>query len=198
MLKRLTDIIISLLGILLLSPLLIVISVFVAADSRGPVFFRQRRVGRSGREFALLKFRTMYVNSERAGLLTVGGKDPRITKAGVFLRKYKIDELPQLFNVLFGTMSLVGPRPEVKKYVDLYTPAQREVLSVKPGITDLASLAYFEENELLARSAEPEKTYINEVMPAKLELNRKYIAEQGFFTDLKIIARTVRRIFTSS
>src|SRR5207342_2695620 len=183
MLKRLTDIVVSFAGILLLSPLLIGISIYVATDSRGPVFFLQKRVGRFGREFRLWKFRTMHVNSDRAGLLTVGGNDPRITKAGLFLRKYKIDELPQLFNVLSGSMSLVGPRPEVKKYVDLYTPAQKEVLNVKPGITDYASLAYFEENELLAKSQEPELTYIAEIMPAKLELNRKYIEQQGFFTD---------------
>jgi lipopolysaccharide/colanic/teichoic acid biosynthesis glycosyltransferase len=198
MLKRLTDIIFSLVGLILLSPLLLLIAAYVAVDSRGPVLYRQKRIGLRGKEFTLLKFRTMRVNSDRAGLLTVGGKDPRITRAGILLRKYKIDELPQLFNVLGGSMSLVGPRPEVKKYVDLYSPSQREVLSVKPGITDYASLIYFEENELLAKSDQPELTYINEIMPAKLELNRKYIAEKSFVTDMKIIGSTVRRIFKRS
>lgn len=137
----------------------------------------------------------MYLNADKKGLLTVGGRDPRITPVGYFLRKYKLDELPQLFNVLIGTMSLVGPRPEVRKYVDLYTEEQKKVLSVKPGITDYASLDYINENELLAKSPHPEQTYIKEVMPAKLKLNMKYIHEANFATDLKIIFRTIGKVF---
>lgn len=138
----------------------------------------------------------MAVNSDQKGLLTVGGRDPRITKAGYYLRKYKIDELPQLFNVLVGNMSLVGPRPEVRKFVALYNAEQKKVLDIKPGITDYASLEYFNENDLLAASANPEQTYISEVMPAKLALNNKYIREQSFFTDIKIVLRTIQRIIS--
>jgi lipopolysaccharide/colanic/teichoic acid biosynthesis glycosyltransferase len=136
----------------------------------------------------------MVPDADKKGLLTVGGRDPRITRAGYFLRKYKLDELPQLINVLLGDMSLVGPRPEVRKYVDLYTAEQRQVLSVRPGITDYASLEYFEENELLAKSENPEETYICEVMPAKLKLNARYIKDVSFLTDIKIIMRTILRI----
>jgi lipopolysaccharide/colanic/teichoic acid biosynthesis glycosyltransferase len=136
----------------------------------------------------------MYPDADKKGLLTVGGRDPRITRLGYYLRKFKLDELPQLLNVLNGSMSLVGPRPEVKKYVDLYTPEQRQVLNVRPGITDYASLEYFSENELLAASNDPEKTYIEEVMPAKLELNKKYINEAGLITDLRIIFRTLGKV----
>ncbi|HET6992606.1 MAG TPA: sugar transferase, partial [Bacteroidia bacterium] len=142
----------------------------------------------------LWKFRTMKTDSDKKGLLTVGGRDPRITRLGYYLRKYKIDELPQLINVLTGDMSLVGPRPEVRKYVDMYTPDQLQVLDVQPGITDYASIEYSNENELLAKSADPEKTYIEEVMPAKLKLNMKYISEKSFGTDLKIIFRTIGKI----
>jgi lipopolysaccharide/colanic/teichoic acid biosynthesis glycosyltransferase len=136
----------------------------------------------------------MYVNADKKGLLTVGGRDSRITRIGYYLRKYKLDELPQLLNVFFGTMSLVGPRPEVRKYVDLYTIEQAKILEVKPGITDYASLEYFDENELLAKSQEPEKTYIEEIMPAKLKLNAKYIEELGLLTDIRIILKTLKRI----
>lgn len=198
MLKRLFDLVAAAAGIVIVSPLLLIISVVVTLESRGGVFYKQKRVGRYGREFTLLKFRTMRLESDRSGLLTVGSRDPRITRTGIFLRKYKLDELPQLFNVLYGSMSLVGPRPEVKKYVDLYNDEQRKVLNVKPGITDLASLEYFEENDLLAESPEPELTYIREIMPAKLELNRKYIETQGLITDMKIILKTVGRIFKKS
>ncbi len=193
--KRLLDISASLLGLLLLSPLLLLIALFVGLGSRGGVFYRQIRVGRYNKDFLLLKFRTMHSGADRQGLLTVGGRDPRVTRTGYYLRKYKLDELPQLLNVLFGSMSLVGPRPEVRRYVDLYTEEQRRVLDVKPGITDYASLAYFSENELLAASADPEQTYIREIMPAKLLLNMKYISEAGFITDVKIIWKTVLRIF---
>jgi lipopolysaccharide/colanic/teichoic acid biosynthesis glycosyltransferase len=196
MLKRLFDIFFSLLGLIILFPFFIIIAAFVGLTSNGGVFYLQSRVGKNGKDFKLFKFRTMYTDADKKGLLTVGGRDPRITPVGFYLRKYKLDELPQLLNVLFGSMSLVGPRPEVRKYVDLYTSQQKEILLVKPGITDYASLEYFSENELLAQSADPELTYISEVMPAKLELNRKYILEAGLVTDLKIIFRTIRRIFS--
>ena len=138
----------------------------------------------------------MRTGADKDGLLTVGGRDPRVTRVGYYLRKYKVDELPQLLNVFFGSMSIVGPRPEVRKYVNLYTEAQTQVLTVKPGITDYASLEYFSENDLLAKSNDPEKTYIEQIMPAKLELNKKYIADSGFFTDLKIILRTLAKIIS--
>ena len=197
MLKRLFDILCSFTGLLLLSPLLILVSLWVGLGSRGGVFYRQTRVGKNNTDFKLFKFRTMYTGADKKGLLTVGGRDPRITPAGYYLRRYKLDELPQLLNVLFGSMSLVGPRPEVRKYVALYNEEQKKVLLVKPGITDYASLEYFSENDLLAASPDPEKTYIEEVMPAKLALNKKYISEAGLSTDLKIIFRTVKRIFAS-
>jgi len=194
MLKRCFDICAAAVGLLLLSPLLLAIAVWVKFDSPGPVFYRQVRVGKGGRDFHLWKFRSMRPDADKLGLLTVGGRDPRITRSGYFIRKYKIDELPQLFNVISGDMSLVGPRPEVRRYVDLYSAEQRQVLNARPGITDYASIEYRNENELLAASADPEFTYIHEVMPAKLKLNMKYIREQGLGTDLKIILRTLHRI----
>lgn len=154
----------------------------------------QKRVGKNNQDFTIYKFRTMRTGSDKKGLLTVGGHDSRITDVGYFLRKYKLDELPQLFNVLFGTMSLVGPRPEVRKYVDLYNDEQKKILLVKPGITDYASLEYFSENELLGKSQNPEETYINEIMPAKLELNKRYVSKAGLMTDLRIIGKTLKRI----
>lgn len=188
---RLFDIIFSLLGLVILSPLLIIIAIWIKIDSRGPVLYRQTRVGMNGIDFGLLKFRSMRVNADKAGLLTVGGRDSRITNAGYYLRKYKIDELPQLFNVLVGDMSLVGPRPEVRKYVDLYTESQKKILLVKPGITDMASIAYKKENELLARSPDPEKTYITEIMPEKIKLNMIYIEDPGIIHYFKIIFQTI-------
>jgi lipopolysaccharide/colanic/teichoic acid biosynthesis glycosyltransferase len=195
MLKRCFDIFFSLLGIIILSPLLIVIALTVALTSRGGAFYRQERVGKNGKIFRLLKFRTMRPLADREGQITIGGRDSRITGTGYFLRRYKLDELPQLFNVLSGSMSLVGPRPEVPRYVAMYSEEQKKVLEVRPGITDYASLEYFHENELLGRSRNPEETYVNEVMPAKLALNLRYINEAGLMTDLKIIARTLARIF---
>jgi len=194
MLKRLFDIVFSLIGIALLSPLIILIALLVGLSSKGGVFFVQSWVGKNNKDFKLFKFRTMHTGADKKGLLTVGGRDPRVTGVGYYLRKYKLDELPQLFNVLFGSMSFVGPRPEVRKYVALYNDEQRRVLNIKPGITDYASLEYFSENDLLAKSANPEQTYIQEIMPAKLALNSKYIAEQGLLTDLRIILRTLRKI----
>lgn len=194
MLKRLFDIFISLIGLICLLPFLLLIMILISIDSRGGVFYLQTRVGINNKDFRLFKFRTMHVNADKKGLLTVGGRDSRITRIGYYLRKYKLDELPQLLNVFFGTMSLVGPRPEVRKYVDLYTIEQAKILEVKPGITDYASLEYFDENELLAKSQEPEKTYVEEIMPAKLKLNAKYIEELGLLTDIRIILKTLKRI----
>lgn len=196
MLKRLFDITCSFIGLLLLSPLFFVIAAWILTDSRGGVFYRQVRVGQYGRDFRLFKFRSMRPGSDKKGLLTVGGRDNRITRSGYFLRRYKLDELPQLINVLTGDMSLVGPRPEVRKYVDLYTEEQKKVLLARPGITDYASIEYARENDLLAQSSDPEKTYIEEIMPAKLLLNLKYINEQGLGTDLKIIFKTFGKILS--
>ena len=194
MLKRFFDIICSLIGIILLLPFFIVVSLLIIINSGFPVFYIQPRVGKNNRNFKLLKFRSMQADADEKGLLTVGGRDSRVTSIGYYLRKYKLDELPQLFNVLVGTMSLVGPRPEVNKYVDLYSEQQLQVLNVKPGITDLASLEFINENELLAQSSNPEDTYINKIMPEKLALNLKYIAQQSFATDIKIIFNTLFKI----
>lgn len=192
--KRLFDLIICLPAVFLLLPVFILIAIWIKLDSHGPVFYLQERIGLNRIPFRIFKFRTMRINADQQGLLTVGGRDPRVTASGYYLRKFKLDELPQLINVVIGNMSLVGPRPEVKKYVDLYSQTQMKVLTVKPGITDYASIAYSDENELLARSANPEKTYIEEVMPAKLQLNLKYIEEQGVLTDLRIIFQTIQKI----
>jgi lipopolysaccharide/colanic/teichoic acid biosynthesis glycosyltransferase len=192
--KRAFDILTSLIGLLILAPFLMVISILVGISSPGGIFYRQLRVGKNGIDFRLWKFRTMRPDSDKKGLLTVGGRDSRVTGIGYYLRKYKLDEFPQLLNVLIGDMSLVGPRPEVRKYVALYTTEQQRVLLVQPGITDYASIEYSNENELLAKSTDPEKTYIEEIMPAKLNLNMKYINEMGIATDLKIIFRTIGKI----
>lgn len=195
MIKRLFDILASLIGIIILSPALIVIALLVVIDSRGGIFYKQIRVGKGEKDFKLFKFRTMYSNSDKKGLLTVGMKDNRITKIGYYLRKYKVDELPQLLNVLLGDMSIVGPRPEVPKYVAMYNAEQKKVLNVKPGITDYASIEYANENEILAKALNPEEEYINVIMPAKLKLNLKYINEMGLSTDLGIIFKTIGKIF---
>lgn len=194
MLKRTFDIIVSLILLCLLSPLLLIIVVAVALTSPGGPFFRQVRIGMAGREFALLKFRSMRPGSEAQGQLTIGGRDPRVTTVGYWLRKTKLDELPQLINVLLGHMSLVGPRPEVPRYVKLYTAQQREVLRVRPGITGMASIDYIDENEMLARAADPEKTYIEQVMPAKLALDLRYVHEQSMALDLRILGATAGKV----
>ena len=194
MAKRLFDILGSLLAVLLLSPVLVVIIIAVSSGSPGGPFFRQVRVGREGRHFRLLKVRTMRPGSESQGQSTVGARDPRITGVGHVLRRSKLDELPQLLNILWGDMSIVGPRPEVPKYVALYTNEQRAVLDVRPGLSSLASIAYINENEILGRSSDPERTYIEEVMPAKLALDLRYVREKSLLMDLAIIAATVRRI----
>jgi len=186
--------IICLAGIVCVSPILIIALVCIVIEDGYPIFFKQERIGKNSMPFMLYKFRSMRVNSDRSGTLTVGMKDSRITKIGVFIRKYKLDEFPQFINVLFGTMSVVGPRPEVREFVELYTQEQRKVLNVKPGITDYASLEYFNENEILAQSSDPKKTYIEEVMPHKILINQKYLINPSFGHDLKIIAKTIKRI----
>lgn len=189
--KRLFDIVCSFFGLVILSPLFIFLSLWVGLSSRGGVFYKQQRVGLNGRDFTLYKFRSMATGSDKKGLLTVGGKDNRITKAGYFIRKYKLDELPQLFNVFKGDMSFVGPRPEVRKYVDMYSEKQRRVLSVRPGITDIASMKYRNENDFLAKAENPEQYYIDVIMPDKLALNLNYIDTRNFFRDIKLIFRTI-------
>ena len=178
----------------MLLPFFVIVSLLIIVNSGFPVFYFQTRVGKNSKNFNLIKFRTMYADADKKGLLTVGGRDSRVTTIGYFLRKYKIDELPQLINVLVGSMSLVGPRPEVSKYVALYNTQQLQVLNVKPGITDLASLEFINENELLAQSSNPEETYIQNIMPQKLALNLKYINQQSFGTDVKIILKTLFKI----
>ena len=192
---RLSDIIFSLTGLILLSPLFLLIAIFIKLDSRGPVIYTQKRVGKQGIDFNLYKFRTMFKSSDRKQLITVGLRDPRITKSGNFLRKYKLDELPQLMNVLMGDMSIVGPRPEVRKYTEMYVPSQYMiVLSVKPGITDIASIEYSGENELLSDKDDPERFYVDEVMPAKIRLNMIYLEKPTFPNYLRIIFRTIVKI----
>lgn len=191
---RFFDIVFSLIGLLILLPFFFIISILILISSKGPIFFLQARVGFKGEDFKLFKFRTMHVDADKKGLLTIGGRDSRITSIGFFLRKYKLDELPQLLNVLFGSMSLVGPRPEVRKYVELYTIEQKKVLDVKPGITDYASLEYFNENELLSKSSNPEETYINEIMPAKIELNKRFIQNRSVKSYFSIIFKTFSKI----
>jgi lipopolysaccharide/colanic/teichoic acid biosynthesis glycosyltransferase len=190
MIIRIFDLVFSFLGIILLSPLFLIISIFILIDSKGGVFYKQIRVGKDNIDFTLLKFRTMVSDSDKKGLLTIGAKDNRITKIGFFLRKYKLDELPQLINVLKGEMSFVGPRPEVRKYVNLYSDYQIKVLSVRPGITDISSIKFFNENEILAKSDNPEKTYIDEIMPYKIELNFEYINNFCTKSYFRIIVKT--------
>lgn len=194
--KRAFDIIISLSGITLLSPMLMYIAMRVKYDSKGNIFYKQKRVGHNGREFYLYKFRTMYNGSDAHSLLTYGCTDNRITSFGAFLRKNKLDELPQLYNVLRGEMSIVGPRPEVKKYVDLYDKNQQSVLKVKPGITDMASITFINENDLLAAHAEPERYYIEYIMPEKIRLNQVYITSPSVTNYFKIIGLTIKKIAT--
>jgi lipopolysaccharide/colanic/teichoic acid biosynthesis glycosyltransferase len=194
MLKRAFDILFSIAGLAVLMPVLVGLSLMVVFDSKGPVFYKQVRVGRNNSDFKLFKFRTMHINADKLGLLTVGSRDPRVTKVGYWLRKYKLDELPQLINVLIGNMSLVGPRPEVRKYVAMYDMNQKKVLTVKPGITDWASIQFSNENEVLAKSLIPEQTYTEEIMPKKLQLNLEYIHRNNIYIDLKIILFTLKKI----
>ena len=191
---RFFDFVLSLVGLVILAPVFIVLAVWIKIDSVGPVFYKQIRVGQNGKDFGLFKFRSMVVDADKKGLITVGGRDPRITRSGYFIRKYKLDELPQLINVLVGDMSLVGPRPEVRKYVELYDDEQNKVLSVKPGITDYASIEYMDENEILGKSTDPEKIYIEEIMPEKIKYNMKYIKNRSLIEYFKIIFLTVLKI----
>ena len=194
MLKRIFDITLSLILLSIFFPFGLLISTWILIESSGGVFYKQARIGQKGIPFKMFKFRSMRQNSDKLGQLTVGMRDPRITRSGYFIRKYKLDEFPQFINVLKGDMSIVGPRPEVKEFVDLYTDEQRKILNVKPGITDYASLEYFKENELLGLSDDPRKTYIDEIMPAKIELNMKYIQHPGLLNDIKIMWRTFLKI----
>ena len=190
-LKRAMDVLIAGAALLVLWPVLLAIAAAVVIDDPGPVFYRQVRVGRGGRPFRIFKFRTMVVDADKKGLQITVGRDSRITRVGAFLRKTKLDELAQLLNVLAGQMSFVGPRPEVQKYVDLYTPYQRQVLLVRPGITDYASIAYRNESDLLAGADDPERMYIDTIMPAKIELNMKYLREISPTADIRLIIGTI-------
>lgn len=192
--KRLFDFIASGLGLIVLSPLFAVLAVWIKADSKGPVFYRQTRVGRNNRDFRLYKFRSMRPDSDRLGLITVGGHDPRVTRSGYYIRKYKLDEFPQLINVFIGDMSLVGPRPEVRKYVDMYTPEQMRVLTVRPGITSLASIRYRNENDILAAAVDPDRCYIEQVMPDKLAIDLEYVDRATLWNDIRLIFSTFREI----
>lgn len=187
---RFFDILFSFLGLIALSPLFIVLYVLIRLESKGGGFYSQERVGRNGVPFRLYKFRSMRVGSDRKGLITVGERDNRITRTGLFIRKYKLDELPQLWNVLKGDMSLVGPRPEVEKYTRLYTPEQRHVLSVRPGVTDWASIEYVDENRILGAAADPDRAYVEEIMPAKIALNMRYILHPTVGEYFRIIFAT--------
>ena len=188
---RFFDFIFSLLGIILLSPVLFVLYVAIRLESKGGGFYKQLRVGRGGTDFYVYKFRSMRIGADKQGLITVGGRDPRITQIGYFIRKYKLDELPQLFNVLKGDMSLVGPRPEVRKYVDLYTDEQRKVLSVRPGITDYASIEYVDENIILGQADDADRAYIEQILPDKIRYNMKYINHRSVKEYFKIIFLTI-------
>jgi lipopolysaccharide/colanic/teichoic acid biosynthesis glycosyltransferase len=187
---RFFDILFSLMGIIILFPFFILIYLLIVIESRGSGFYLQNRVGKNGVNFVLYKFRSMRVGADKKGLITIGGRDPRLTKIGFMLRKFKLDELPQLFNVLKGDMSLVGPRPEVRKYVDLYTSEQLKVLQVRPGLTDYASIEYVDESMILGRASNPEKLYVSEIMPHKIQLNLKYSQNQSIKEYFRVIILT--------
>lgn len=191
---RILDVIISLVGIILLAPLFIIAAIWIKLDSPGTVIFSQSRVGRYGIPFNMFKFRSMAGGADRSGLLTIGETDNRITRSGAFLRRYKIDELPQLFNVLIGDMSIVGPRPEVQRFVNIYTHEQQKILSVRPGITDMASIVYSNESDILSRQANPEQYYIDCIMPEKIRLNQVFISSPGVSNYFRIIFLTIKKI----
>ncbi len=195
---RFFDILFSLIGLILLSPLLVIVYAFIVLESKGGGFYEQKRVGLNGIEFKLYKFRSMVVGSDKKSLITIGGNDSRITKTGLFVRKFKIDELPQLYNVLIGDMSLVGPRPEVRKYVDLYTKEQNRIFNVKPGITDWASIIYSNENDILEKSDNPEQTYIQQIIPDKIKYNLIFINNYGTYEYFRIIICTLLKIINSN
>lgn len=191
---RFLDILFSIIGLLILSPLFLLIYIFIRLESKGGGFYSQVRVGKGGKDFKLFKFRSMRIGADKKGLITIGGRDSRITRIGYFIRKYKLDELPQLVNVLIGDMSLVGPRPEVRKYVDMYNAEQRKVLSVQPGITDYASIEYVDENVILGNASDPDKAYIERIMPDKIKYNMKYINHRSVKEYIKIIILTIWNI----
>ena len=188
--KRLFDIIASGLGLIVLSPLFLILAIWIKLDSKGPVFYRQVRVGRYNKDFRIFKFRSMQVGSDKGSLVTIGGRDPRVTRSGYWIRKFKLDELPQLINVFIGDMSLVGPRPEVRHYVDYWTPEQMHVLDVRPGITDPASIKFRNENELMEQAEDPEKFYIEVIMQEKINLYLEYVNHHSFFGDIGLIFKT--------
>jgi lipopolysaccharide/colanic/teichoic acid biosynthesis glycosyltransferase len=188
--KRLFDILLSGLGLVIISPLLLIVAIWIKLDSPGPIFYRQVRVGRYNKDFRIFKFRSMRIGSDKGSLVTIGGRDPRITRSGYFIRKFKIDELPQLINVLVGDMSLVGPRPEVRHYVNYWTEEQMHVLDVRPGITDPASIKFRNENELLAQAEDPEKYYIEVIMQDKIKLYLDYVKKNSLWYDIKLIFQT--------
>ncbi len=192
--KRLFDIVASGVGLLLLSPLFLLVAIWIKLDSPGPVFYRQVRVGRYNRDFRIFKFRSMRVGADKGSLVTIGGRDPRVTRSGYFIRKFKVDELPQLINVFIGDMSLVGPRPEVRHYVDYWTKEQLHVLDVRPGITDPASIKFRNENELLEKAEDAEKYYIEVIMQEKLRLYLEYVENHSFWYDIKLIFQTFAAI----
>lgn len=197
MLKRFFDLILSFIGLLIIVPILFLITILIKISSSGPVFYKQVRVGKNNKDFKIFKFRTMHVNAHKKGLLTVGGRDPRVTSIGYYLRKFKLDELPQLINVFKGDMSFVGPRPEVRQFVNLYSEIQKKVLNVKPGITDLASIEFRNENEILSKEEDPNQYYIDYIMPKKLEINLKYINQRNLLKDFVVIIKTIKVIFNS-
>lgn len=188
--KRLFDIVASSCGLLVLSPILLIVAIWIKLDSKGPVFYRQVRVGRYNKDFGIFKFRSMRLGSDKGSLVTIGGRDPRVTRSGYFIRKFKIDELPQLINVFIGDMSLVGPRPEVRHYVNYWTPEQMRALDVRPGITDPASIRFRNENELLEKADDPEKYYIEVIMQEKLKMYLEYVDNASFWYDIKLIFQT--------
>lgn len=194
--KRFFDIVASCCGLLVLLPLFLVIAIWIKLDSKGPVFYRQVRVGRHNKDFRIIKFRSMRVGADKGSLVTIGGRDPRITRSGYFIRKYKLDELPQLINVFIGQMSIVGPRPEVRHYVDYWTKEQLHVLDVRPGITDPASIKFRNENELMEKADNPENYYINVIMQEKIRLYLEYVGKVGFWYDIKLIFKTFKVIVT--
>ena len=194
--KRLFDIVASGCGLLVLSPIFLVVAIWIKLDSHGPVFYRQVRVGYKNKDFRIFKFRSMRIGSDKGSLVTIGGRDPRITRSGYFIRKYKLDELPQLINVFIGDMSLVGPRPEVRHYVDYWTPEQMHVLDVRPGITDPASIKFRNENELMGQAENPEDYYINVIMQEKIKLYLEYVENASFMYDLMLIFKTFKVIIS--
>lgn len=191
MIKRFFDIVLSVCGLMVLAPLFLVLAIWIKFDSTGPVFYRQVRVGRRNRDFSLYKFRSMRVGADKGSLITIGGHDSRITHSGYYIRKYKLDEFPQLINVLKGDMSIVGPRPEVRRYVELYTPEQLHVLDVRPGITDYASIKYRDENSLLENVENPDDYYVRVIMPDKLAINLEYVSKHNLWMDLQIVWQTI-------